>query len=149
MVENFLEMAGAGCHHLESVYLGLNHEAVVVLAQGFEDSESHEVALLHWGLYDMCECGMYTLLDFESAWNSLAHTRDTQISANSWAASDVGAKIGESASCATSGQGMTQMHKYGAIIAKGKADLETRTGVAIKIHICGHVDRGLKFKHSC
>jgi hypothetical protein len=103
VVENFLEMAGAGYHHLESVYLGWKHEAAVVPAQGFQDSESHEAVLLHCGLYDMCECGMYVLLDFESAWNSLAHARDMQISANGWAASEVGAKKGESASCATSG----------------------------------------------
>ena len=149
-VESFVEMAGAGYHHLESVYLGWKHEAAVVPAQGFQDWESHEAVLLHCGLYDMCECGMYVLPDFESAWNSLADARDMHILANSWAASEVGAKKGGSANCATSGQGMTRTHMYGAMVAKGKADLETRTGVAIKMHIGDHVDRGLKFKqNSC
>ena len=118
-------MAGAECHRLESVYLGLNHEVAAILAQGFEDSESHEAVLPHCGLYDMCEYGMYVLLDFESAGNSLAHAKDMQISGGGWAASEVGAKKGESASCVT-WRGMKRM--YGAIVVKGKADLETRTG---------------------
>ena len=132
VVENSLEMAGAGCHRLESVYLGSNHEAAVVLAQGFEDSESHEAVLLHCGLYDMCECGMYIQLDFESAVNSLAHARDMQISGDGWAALEVGAKKGENASCVTWRGPKHGM--YGAIVAKGKADPEIRTGVASKIH---------------
>ena len=101
IVENSLEMVGVECHCPESVYLGLNHEVVVILAQGFEDLESHEAVLPHCGLYDMCECGMYVLLDFESAGNSLAHAKDMQISGGSWAASEVGAKKGESTSCVT------------------------------------------------
>ena len=101
VVENSLEMAGMECHCLESVYLGSNHEMVVILAQGFEDLESHKVVLLHCDLYDMCKCGMYILLDFKSTRHSLAHARDMQISGDSWAASEVGAKKGESASCVT------------------------------------------------
>ena len=123
MVENALEMAGVGYHHLESVYLGSNHPAAVVLAQGFRDSESPAV-LLHCCWYDMCECGMYVQLDFKSAWNSLAHAEDMQILGDGWAASDVGAKRGEIATWASCGM-MKCM--YGASVAKGKADLKIRT----------------------
>jgi hypothetical protein len=82
VVEIFLEMAGAGYHpsRLEP-------------AQGFQASESHELVLLDCGLYDMCECGMYVQLDFESAGNSLAHAKDRQISGDGWAASCEGKNL--------------------------------------------------------
>jgi hypothetical protein len=96
MVKNALwvmEVAGVGWGLvLELAYPGSNHQArVAILAQGFQDSESREVVLLHCGLYDMCECGMYIQPDFKIVLNNLAHARGMQISRDGWAALEVGA----------------------------------------------------------
>jgi len=93
-----MAMVGAGwALDLESVYLGVNDQegaVTVILPQEFRNLESHEVVLLHYGLYDMCECGMYVQLDFESVSNSLADAGDMRISTDGWAALQVGEKKG-------------------------------------------------------
>jgi hypothetical protein len=49
-----------------------------------------EVALQHCGLYELCECGGYVLLDFENVLNSLADARDRHTLRGDWVASEVG-----------------------------------------------------------
>ena len=49
-----------------------------------------EVALQHYGSYELCKCGGYVQLDFENALNILVDARDKQILGGGWAASEVG-----------------------------------------------------------